>query len=601
MSALRDVPAGRGPARFTRLTQLVRAGVRGREGGLICLAVIVGVGAGLSTIALSRGAALLHELLFGSSSVSALEALANPWLALVPAAGGLLLGVASRAIPRWRRRRPVDPIEANALHGGRMSIGDSLFIGAQTLLSNGFGASVGLEAGYTQLGSGLASRLGRDFNLRRSDMRMMVGAGAAGAIAAAFGAPLTGAFYAFEIIIGTYTPFGLAPVIAASIAAVLVARAIGTGEAFIGQLASDVSIRWDSLVAVGVLSLCCAALGVGVMRGVTLTEQVFRKSRLPAVLQPAVGGVCLGGMALITPHVLSAGHGALARLLHEPPPPLAMLALVLGLKCLASAVSIGSGFRGGLFFASLYLGGLTGMVFHGLASWLTPGLPLDGVTCAVVGMAGMSVTIVGGPLTMTFLALETTGDFTLSIVILAAATLVSVIVRRSFGYSFATWRLHLRGESIRSAQDVGWMRSLTVGNLMRADVETVFADATLETFLAQHPLGTAYWIIAVDPFGRYAGLVSLNEAHALSQDKERLRQPLSGLLRYKTVALTPDMNVKQAATLFERNESEALAVVESATDLSVVGLLSEAHLLRRYTEELDKVRKDLSGETWIDG
>ena len=581
-------------AAVARLRNTVRAG----ESGLIFLAVVIGIVAGLTTITLSRLAAGLHHLLYGQAALSASDHLESPWLALVPACGGLLLGAGGRVLLH-RRRRPVDPIEANALAGGRMSVLDSLVIGAQTLCSNGCGASVGLEAGYTQLGSGLASCLGRFFNLRRADLRMMVGAGAAAAIAAAFGAPLTGAFYGFEIIIGTYTPFGLAPVVAAAISGVLVARAIGMGEAFIGHLASDATLDGRSITLLLVLSLLCAGLGIAIMQGVTLTEGLFKRSRIPGWLQPAVGGLALGAMALITPHMLSAGHGALAALLHAPPS-VVFVAVTLLLKSCASAVSIGSGFRGGLFFASLYLGGLTGTLFHGIAAAVVPGVPLDAVTCAVVGMAGLSVTIIGGPLTMSFLALEATGDYALSVLILATTTLDSVLVRRLFGYSFATWRLHLRGESIRSAQDVGWIRSLTVGRLMRHDIDTAYADVTVGSFLNSHPLGGEYWIVATDPFGRYAGMLSLNEAHTLRLDDARCRQPLASLLRHSAVMLTRDMNIQEAAKVFEAIEGEALAVVESATDRRVVGLLSEAHVLRRYTEELDRARRDLSGEAWLD-
>ena len=581
----------RGRAAITRLRNAIRAG----EGGLVFLAMVVGIVAGLTTTTLSRMAAFLHHLLFGHAALSATEHLDSPWLALVPACGGLLLGAGSRVLLRRRRNRPIDAIEANALAGGRMSLIDSVVIGVQTLVSNGFGASVGLEAGYTQLGAGLASRLGRFFNLRRADLRMMVGAGAAGAIAAAFGAPLTGAFYGFEIIIGTYTPFGLAPVMAAAISAVLVTRTIGMGEAFIGHFASDTVLNGSSIALLLGLSLACAGLGITIMRGVTLTEDLFRRSRIPTWLQPAIGGLGLGAMALVTPHMLSAGHGALATLLHAPPA-IGFVAVALLLKSCASAISIGSGFRGGLFFASLYLGGLTGVLFHGLAAALMPGVPLDATTCAVVGMAGMSVTIIGGPLTMGFLALEATGDYALTILILATTTLVSVLVRRTFGYSFATWRLHLRGESIRSAQDVGWIRSLTVGRLMRRDLDTAYADVTIASFLANHPLGSDYWIIATDPFGRYAGMVSLNEAHTMTLDETRCRQPLTTLLRHTDRTLTPDMNIKQAARVFEEIEGEALAVVESQADTRVIGLLTEAHVLRRYTEELDKARRDLSGE-----
>ena len=595
----RDVADGatlarRTPILITRLRNIVRAG----EGGLIFLAVVIGIVAGLTTTTLSRLAAALHLALYGHAALSATERLDSSWLALVPACGGLLLGAGSRILLRRRRRRPVDPIEANALGGGRMSVTDSMIIGAQTLCSNGFGASVGLEAGYTQLGSGLASYLGRFFNLRRADLRMMVGAGAAAAIAAAFGAPLTGAFYGFEIIIGTYTPFGLAPVVAAAIAGVLVARSIGMGEPFIGHLASETALTGSSVALLLVLSLACAGLGIAIMRGVTLTEDLFRRSRIPAWLQPAIGGLGLGGMALVTPHMLSAGHGALAALLRAPPPVL-FVAVALVLKSCASAISIGSGFRGGLFFASLYLGGLTGMLFHGLAAIVAPGVPLDATTCAVVGMAGLSVSIIGGPLTMSFLALEATGDFALSVLILATTTLDSVIVRRTFGYSFATWRLHLRGESIRSAQDVGWIRSLTVGRLMRRDIDTAYADTTIRSFLKNHPLGSDYWIVATDPFGRYAGMVSLHEAHMMTLDEAGCRRPLTELLRFQDRVLTPDMNIQQAARLFEDMEGEAMAVVASRGDRQVVGLLTEAHVLRRYTEELDRVRQDLSGEIWL--
>ena len=127
---------------------------------------------------------------------------------------GLELGLGSRAaLRRWRT--PVDVVEANALHGGSIPIRDTFIVCAQTIASNGAGASVGLEAAYAQAGGGFASLLGQWLRLRRADLRILVGAGAGAAIGAAFSAPLTGAFYAFEIVIGAYTPAAIAPVAAA--------------------------------------------------------------------------------------------------------------------------------------------------------------------------------------------------------------------------------------------------------------------------------------------------------------------------------------------------------------------------------------------------
>ena len=155
------------------------------------------------------GVEILHEVFFQLSPGERLSGRLSldPWLAiLVPLGGGIIFGIASEVIARWRPEREVDPIEANALHGGRMSLIGSMIVAAQTMWSSGVGASVGLEAGYTQIASGIASRIGHAFRLRRGDLRILVGCGAAAGIAGAFGAPLAGAFYGFELIIGSYSP-----------------------------------------------------------------------------------------------------------------------------------------------------------------------------------------------------------------------------------------------------------------------------------------------------------------------------------------------------------------------------------------------------------
>jgi chloride channel protein, CIC family len=509
--------------------------------------------------------------------------------------GGLILGVTGMFIRRWRPRRPIDPIEANALHGGRMSLLDSVLIACQTIVSCGFGASVGLEAGYTQIGSGIASTLGAAFKMRRGDMRTLVGCGAAGGIAAAFGAPLTGAFYAFELIIGTYSPFGLAPVMAAAISAVLVSLWLGVDNRLATALAPTLATTKADLAIFFILALVCAVIGIGVMRGVTFVEALFRRSHVPAFLQPVLGGLVVGALALATPHVLASGHGALFEIFRKSETDVAALCVIVILKSVASAVSIGSGFRGGLFFASLYLGGLVGKIFAGALPLLVHGFAPDPSVYVTVGMASLAVAVVGGPLTMSFLALETTGDFRLGVIILMASTIVSVFVRRTFGYSFATWRLHLRGESIRSAQDIGWMRTLTVERMMRPDVATTRFDQPIASFRDAFPLGSTQWVAGVDAAGRYAGLVSVTDAH-LAEDAA---EPIATLLRYKDEVLLPAMNIKEAADLFERAESEALAVLDDRTNRRPVGMLTEAHVLRRYTEELEKQRRDLSGEKWL--
>src|SRR3984893_19532825 len=192
-------------SRYLEAPRRLRAFVRAHETSLVVLAGLVGTTGGLVVVAMSMAVAGLHTLLFDISireRLSSQPSIAPLRALLVPSLGGLVLGLAFLWLTRWRPAREIDPIEANALHGGRMSFRGSVIVALQTVWSSGVGASVGLEAGYTQLASGLAASLGRGFHLRRADQRIMVGCGAAAAIAGAFGAPLAGAFYAFELVIG---------------------------------------------------------------------------------------------------------------------------------------------------------------------------------------------------------------------------------------------------------------------------------------------------------------------------------------------------------------------------------------------------------------
>jgi CIC family chloride channel protein len=575
------------------LPATLRALVRTDEIWLVVLAAVVGCIAGLSVTAMGMMTQLMHQLLFRigpHERLSAAIELPRLNTVLVPAVGGLALGLLGLAIARWRPRRAIDAIEANALYGGRMSLNDSLVLVGQTILSNGVGASVGLEAGYTQIGAALASRLGRLFRLRRNDLRLLVGCGAAGAIAAAFNAPLTGAFYAFELIIGTYTLATLAPVLVSSIISVSIVRALNPGEfAFDVSVPSGIEpVHYLAILALGIIS---ALFGIAIMRGVTLTEEAFRRSGVPGWLRPAIGGLVVGLLALFSPQVLSSGHGALPMDLNAPYA-LTQLVILLGLKSLASAVSLGSGFRGGLFFASLLLGALLGKAFATALGMLTVVEAIPTVVAALVGMSAVAVAIVGGPLTMAFLTLESTGSLPLTVAVVAAAILSALTVRRTFGYSFATWRFHLRGEAIRSAVDIGWMRNLTVGRMMRREVRTVRSDMPLAAFRRDFPLGATNRVVVVDDAGRYCGIVLLPEAHAVDCSAETL----AGLLHYATHMLLPQMTIKDAVAMFEEAEADALAVVDGAESRRVIGLLTEQYALRRYSEELERRRRELSGE-----
>ncbi len=567
----------------------LRGRIRSSELWRVVIAAALGAVAGLATLAVSVAARDLQRLLYGLSPhqrLSALPALQVSQLAILPV-GGAVLGLISWWWVARRTRPMVDPVEANALRGGRMSLRDSLFVGVQSVVSNGSGASVGLEAAYAQLGACAASLTGRVLHLRRNDLRTFVGAGAGAGIAAAFGAPLTGAFYAFEIIIGSYTVANVAPVVAAALAGALVTRLLRVDPMVIHSAVSD-TLSASHYLMFATLGLVCALFGIVVMRLVGTTERLVSRLRLATWARPAVGGVLLAAIAWTSPQTLSAGHGAM-HLDFGADLAAGALVFLIVTKTLASVVALGFGFRGGLFFASLYLGSLLGRLF--IVALYAAGLDvgIDPMAGALVGMGAVAVAIIGGPFTMSFLVLETTGDFGLTAATLTASIVASLLVRELFGYSFSTWRLHLRGETIRSAHDIGWLRTLTADRMMRTGAATVPADTTIDAFRGLFPLGSTRRVVALHPDGRYAGIVPVAAIYAADAGAGAVTAFATNQKRW----LTPQMTVKEIMSLFDKTESDELAVLDERGGL--LGILSEAYAGRRYAEELEKARRDLVG------
>src|SRR6185437_3240589 len=292
-------------------------------------------------------------------------------------------------------------------------------------------------------------------------------------------------------------------------------------------------------------------------------------------------------VALVSVQTLSAGHGAMyldltARL------GIGALLLLLLTKSAASIISLGFGFRGGLFFASLYLGSLLGRLFAVVLDTYF-GASMDPTAASLVGMGALAVAVVGGPLTMSFLVLQTTGDSGLTAATLTASIVASLLVRETFGYSFSTWRLHLRGETIRSAHDVGWMRALTAGRMMRTDPRTIGESANFAEFRRRFPLGSTQRVIAIDEANHYAGIVPTSAVYA-DEDGEGV---VSELTIHKNDWVTPEMSVKEIMGVFDRTGADELAVLDD--NRAVLGTLTEAHATRRYAEELEKNRRDLVG------
>ncbi len=566
-----------------------RRDLRGHEGWLIILSAPLGAAVGLGVFAIRETVYTLHDINFGLAAGSYLSAQTHIdiWrLALVPAGLGLAFGLLAFWIRRRRSADITDPVEANALFGGRMSMLDSIRLTVATMLSNAAGASVGMEAGYTQIGAALFSTVSQYFRLRREDARIFVTAGAAAAIASAFNAPLAGAFYGFELVLGNYSPRALAPVAIAALAGTLVVRMLG-GEEPLFAVSSGFHFEPVLYVLFAIVGIGAAGFAILTMRAVTWAEALMRP--VPIWARPALGGALLTLIALFSPQVLGSGHGAIQYQLEHERGFVAITALLLG-KLVASALSLGAGFRGGMFSSALFLGILFGGACVEAMSLIVPELSGQTIAFMLVGMGAAGAAIIGAPITMVLLVLEGTGDFPITMGVLVAVVIASTIVRLTFGYSFSTWRFHLRGVPIKSAEDIGWIADLTVGRMMRADPRTVPAGMPLTKLRATVPLGAATRVFVVDGEGRYRGMVEMATVHDPDLTDAAASLVAGDLVEGRGFYLLRNENLRVAMKRFEASELETLPVLDSIDDLKVVGYLTEAYALRRYTQELERQR-----------
>ena len=566
--------------------------LRGSGLVLVMAATLVGAATGAISSLMVLASEHLHRVLFGLGASGRLSAMTD--LPVLRTFLVLLVGAAAvgLSIALWQRRGSdiVDPIEANALHGGRMSFRDSVFVALQSVLSSGFGLSLGIEGGFTQVAGAIGSKVGQFLDRRRIDVRMLVGAGAAGGIAGAFDAPFAGAAYAFELVLGSYTVATLAPVVAAAVAGTFAARVL-VGHTYRIPLDAWKLGPDGHVLSVLVLGIACGLVAIVLMRAVTTTERFCHSCGISASFRPLGGAALVAALAISVPHVLGSGHGAMALVL-QAGWPLGLLVIVLATKILASAISLGSGFRGGLFSTSLFLGTVTGALLAelGVKASLIPASDVG--MMSLVGMASFGAAVVGSPLAMVLLAIEITQNLSVVTPALIGVVAATLTVRQIFGYSFATWRFHLRGEAILGGEDIGWSRELTAADLMRRDVTIVSQGMPVAAFTAKYPVGSVKHVAAADANGAFVGIVDVTRIYLDAPSRERI---VADVLMHRDAWIAATESIDRIVPSFEELSSETLVVVSAPDAKFIEGLVTEAFVLRRYRMELESRQREIFG------
>ncbi len=505
---------------------------------------------------------------------------------LAPTAGGLLVGLFLQFVMPGRRPMGVaSVIEAMALRNGHMRLRDGLAAAFVSVVSLGAGASTGREGPMVHLGASIAGGITGRLGLSPHLARTLLGCGVAASVAASFNAPIAGVFFALEVIIGHYALSAFAPVVIASVAGTVICRAhLGEQPAFLLPQ-FGINSLWE-FPAFMVLGAVCAAIAIIFMWSIFYAERVVDSLPAPDWLKPAAGGLAVGAIAVEFPHILGVGYEATDAALNELFPLWLLLALI-PLKTAATAISLGCRFGGGVFSPSLCLGAMTGGAFGIIAAGVFPDLAASHGAYAIVGMSALAAATLGAPISTILIVFELTGDYQITVAVMLATSIATVIVQQVQGRSFFHWQLENRGLNLRGGRARHLLQTLTVRDVLAKDFDKIperTSIAEIKAMFGRLPHGT---FVVVDGDDKLVGTISFADLKHIGFDSN-----LDSLINARDVAHTqapapwPDDTLEEVLAVMDVSGEEHLAVVASASDRSVLGVVHHGDVLRAYNRVL---------------
>ena len=475
-----------------------------------------------------------------------------------------------------------DVIKAIAMgsEGLRRRMIFSRFFGS--FLTVGSGGSTGLEGPIVSIGAALGSTLGRWLNMNERHKKLLVGYGAAGAVAGIFNAPLTGLIFSLEIIIGEWTYLTILPTIIAAVSATELSRWItGNKIAFFQEIAG---FSLTSLLACFVLGALTGVISILFARSLLLWEKFFTKVSLHHWIRAAIGGLLVGTLGFFMPEVLSEGYSATQVFLTDSiRPELAFVLLFVLLKFLACGMTLGSGGIGGVFAPSLVIGSGVGLAF----GMIMHSLPLDGVAedaaFALAGMAGMVAGVMHGPLTGIFLVMEVTRGYSMILPLMLTASSAMVVSSFFEIGSVYTQDLIKQGSLIKRGTDRYLLHHLNIGDILDKDFITIREDLLLRNFIEEFKKARRNYFPVLNKENKCVGVVFLDDIRPHLFDRSLYDLVTMGSVMRNLPLISLNEPISAALDKFETSKAWSLPVVEGDQFL---GMLSKSTLFDHYRREL---------------
>ncbi|KVV31944.1 voltage-gated chloride channel protein ClcB [Burkholderia ubonensis] len=547
---------------------------------MLIWSVIVGIGGAFATIAFREGIELVQRVVSGGSGSFVEMAKRLPWYVRfwLPAAGGFLAGcvllLATRGGAKTRR---TDYMEAVALGSGVVPVRQSLWRSASSLLTIGTGGSIGREGPMVQLAALAASLVGRFAHFDPPRLRLLVACGAAAGITSAYNAPIAGAFFVSEIVLGAIAMESFGPMVVASVVANIVMREFA-GYRPPYEMPVFPAVAGPEVLLFVVLGLLCGVLAPQFLHLLDASKHQFKRLPVPLPVRLALGGLIVGVISVWIPDVWGNGYSVVNQILHSPWTWQALVA-VLVFKVLATAATAGSGAIGGVFTPTLFVGAVLGSLFGLGMQALWPGHTSAYFAYAMVGMGAFLAGATQAPLMAILMIFEMTLSYQV-VLPLMVSCVVAYFVARATGTT-SMYEITLRHH--QDAQERLRIRTTQMRELIQPAqtvVPLTASVADMTRVFLEYPVKYLY---VTDDAGRFRGAVALKDITCDLLDKRDTTDKTAAHYAHTPFPLlTPDMPLGTALELFMGFQGERLPVIESAAEPTLAGVVYKTSLLDAY-------------------
>ncbi|MFQ5528450.1 MAG: chloride channel protein [Thermoanaerobaculia bacterium] len=558
-------------------------------------AILVGVGTGFGAVAFRWLIRAISAIGYDSAVSGQLG-----WvrLLLVPAVGGLIVGPLVYFWAREARGHGVPEVmEAIALRGGRIRPRVAVVKVLASGVCIGSGGSVGREGPIVQIGSTIGSTVGQALNFSDERIRSLVACGAAGGIAATFNAPIGGAIFAIEVILGRFSSLYFGAVVISAVVADVIAQVFTRDVRAFDVPEYALRNPWE-LLLYAALGLLAGLLAAGFSRGLYIVEDQWDRLRAVEWVKPALGGILLGVIGILSyqvdgfPRVFGVGYDTISDAMLGNLALQATVVLLL-LKMVATWTTLGSGGSGGIFAPSLFMGAMLGASFGSLANAYLPDISAPPGAYALVGMAAFFSAAAHAPITAILILFEMTGDYEIILPLMLAtviSTLLSTLLSRE---SIYTLKLSRRGVRIEKGRDVDVLQTVSVAEIMTTDFGMVEESMPLDELTEEFARRQVQSFPVVDEAGDLTGMVSLSDL-----DRARAATQLEGA-RVTDIATSgeilvayPDESMGKALRRLGVRDVNRLPVIEHGSRRPI-GVVRRNDIVRAYNQALSRRGQEL--------